>query len=124
MATEDRFMTAFSSLVRRALDNDGTIDRRALYPAKVVKWEASGIFPSGTVDVMPWAARTSSAPQYRKGARTLATMSHRHGVVLESAHTASDDAEACGWLMLSLMRSGAMPAELGDVVEATRPTRR
>jgi DNA polymerase III epsilon subunit-like protein len=78
----------------------------------------------GLVDVMPWAARTSSAPQYRKGARTLATMSHRHGVVLESAHTASDDAEACGWLMLSLMRSGAMPAELGDVVEATRPTRR
>jgi hypothetical protein len=52
MATEDRFMTAFSSLVRRALDNDGTIDRRALYPAKVVKWEASGIFPSGTVDVI------------------------------------------------------------------------
>lgn len=52
MATEDRFMTAFSSLVRRALDNDGTIDRRALYPAKVVKWEASGIFPSGTVDVV------------------------------------------------------------------------
>ncbi len=52
MATEDRFMTAFSSLVRRALDNDGTIDRRALYPAKVVKWETSGIFPSGTVDVV------------------------------------------------------------------------
>ncbi len=52
MANEDRFMTAFSSLVRRALDNDGTIDRRALYPAKVVKWEASGIFPSGTVDVI------------------------------------------------------------------------
>lgn len=74
----------------------------------------------GLVDVMPWAARTSSAPQYRKGARTLATMSHRHSVVLESAHSASDDAEACGWLMLSLMRSGAMPAELGDVVEATR----
>ena len=52
MATDDRFMKAFSSLVRRALDNDGTIDRRALYPAKVVKWEASGIFPSGTVDVI------------------------------------------------------------------------
>ena len=52
MANEDRFMTAFSSLVRRALDNDGTIDRRALYPAKVVKWETSGIFPSGTVDVV------------------------------------------------------------------------
>lgn len=52
MATEDRFLSAFSSLVRRALDNDGTIDRRALYPAKVVKWEASGIFPSGTVDVI------------------------------------------------------------------------
>jgi hypothetical protein len=52
MATEDRFMTAFSSLVRRALDNDSTIDRRALYPAKVVKWETSGIFPSGTVDVV------------------------------------------------------------------------
>lgn len=52
MANEDRFMTAFSSLVRRALDNDGTTDRRALYPAKVVKWETSGIFPSGTVDVV------------------------------------------------------------------------
>lgn len=52
MATDDRFMKAFSSVVRRALDNDGTIDRRALYPAKVVKWEASGIFPSGTVDVI------------------------------------------------------------------------
>jgi len=52
MATDDRFMKAFSSVVRRALDNDGTIDRRALYPAKVVKWEASGIFPSGTVDVV------------------------------------------------------------------------
>ena len=77
----------------------------------------------GLVDVMPWAARTSSAPQYRRGARTLATMSHRHGVVLESAHNAADDAEACGWLMLSLMRSGAMPC-LDDVVEATRSTRR
>ena len=77
----------------------------------------------GLVDVMPWAARTTQAPQYRRGARTLATMSHRHGVVLESAHSASDDAEACGWLMLSLMRSGAMPC-LSDVVEATRPTRR
>ena len=52
MATDDRFMKAFSSLVRRALDNDSTIDRRALYPAKVVKWETSGIFPSGTVDVV------------------------------------------------------------------------
>ena len=52
MATDDRFMKAFSSVVRRALDNDGTIDRRALYPAKVVKWEASGIFPRGTVDVI------------------------------------------------------------------------
>lgn len=52
MATDDRFMKAFSSVVRRALDNDGAIDRRALYPAKVVKWEASGIFPSGTVDVV------------------------------------------------------------------------
>jgi len=90
----------------------------------VDEWQSCTASFRGLVDVMPWAARTSSAPQYRRGARTLATMSHRHGVVLESAHTASDDAEACGWLMLSLMRSGAMPAELGDVVEATRPMRR
>lgn len=76
----------------------------------------------GLVDVMPWAARTTQAPMYRRGARTLATMSHRHGVVLESAHSACDDAEATGWLMLSLMASGAMPRELGDVVEATAAT--
>lgn len=76
----------------------------------------------GIVDVMPWAARTTQAPLYRKGARTLSTMSKRHGVVLESAHAAADDAVACGWLMLSLMSSGAMPAGLGDVVEATWST--
>jgi hypothetical protein len=50
--TDDRFFAAFASMVKRVLDNDKTIDRRALYPAKVVKWEASGIFPSGTVDVV------------------------------------------------------------------------
>lgn len=76
----------------------------------------------GIVDVMPWAARTTKAPQYRRGARTLATMSSRHGVVLESAHSACDDAEASGRLMLSLMTSGHMPLELGDVVEATKAT--
>ena len=76
----------------------------------------------GVVDVMPWAARTTQAPQYRRGARTLSTMSRRHGVVLESAHAAADDAVACGHLMLSLMSSGAMPVGLGDVVEATWST--
>ena len=75
----------------------------------------------GIVDVMPWAARTTQAPTYRKGARTLSTMSRRHGVVLESAHAAADDAVACGHLMLSLMSCGAMPC-LGDVVEATWST--
>lgn len=49
---DDRFFAAFASMVKRALDNDKTIDRRALYPAKVVKWQTSGIFPSGTVDVI------------------------------------------------------------------------
>lgn len=50
--TDDRFFAAFASMVKRVLDNDKTIDRRALYPAKVVKWQTSGIFPSGTVDVI------------------------------------------------------------------------
>lgn len=50
--TDDRFFAAFASMVKRVLDNDKTIDRRALYPAKVVKWQSSGIFPSGTVDVI------------------------------------------------------------------------
>lgn len=72
----------------------------------------------GLVDVMPWAARTTREPMYRRGARTLATMSARHGVEMGRAHSAVDDAQATGELMLALMSSGAMPC-LGDVVEAT-----
>lgn len=75
----------------------------------------------GVVDVMPWAARTTPAPMYKKGARTLATMSQRHGVVLDAAHDASDDATATGLLMLSLIEKKLMPP-LDDVVEATKGT--
>lgn len=74
------------------------------------------------VDVMPWATRTSSAPMYRKGARTLATMSRRHGVEPGCGHDAGDDAETTGRLMLSLMKSGNMPPTLREVVEATAGT--
>lgn len=74
------------------------------------------------VDVLPWAARTSLLPLYRKGARTLATMSRRHGVEAGRGHDAGDDATATGRLMLSLMDSGAMPSTLREVVEATTGT--
>lgn len=75
----------------------------------------------GVVDVMPWAARTSTAPQYRRGARTLETMSRRHGVALAAAHDAGEDAAATGKLMLQLQAQGDMPC-LDDCVEATITT--
>ncbi len=75
----------------------------------------------GVVDVMPWAARTTSLPTYRKGARTLQTMSSRHGVGSFTAHDACGDAEATGRLMLSLQAQGLMVG-LEDAVEAAAST--
>lgn len=75
----------------------------------------------GVVDVMPWAARTSRAPQFRRGARTLATMARLHGVGTFGAHDAGADAEATGHLLLSLIASDHMP-QLDEVVEAMSST--
>lgn len=49
---EDRFFEAFRNLVRRVLDEVDEVDYRALYPARVVQWQESGINPSGLVDVV------------------------------------------------------------------------
>lgn len=49
---EDRFFVAVQKIVRRVLDDTSTIDFRLLYPARVVQWSASGINPSGLVDVV------------------------------------------------------------------------
>ncbi|TXH51152.1 MAG: hypothetical protein E6Q97_19010 [Desulfurellales bacterium] len=49
---EDRFFTDFKKLVRRVLDDSDDLDFAALYPARIVKWQSSDIFPSGVVDVV------------------------------------------------------------------------
>lgn len=49
---EDRFFTAVQRIVNRVLNDTQTIDYRLLYPARVVQWSASGINPSGLVDVV------------------------------------------------------------------------
>lgn len=49
---EDRFFTDFRKLVRRVLDDSDDLDFAALYPARIVKWQSSDIFPSGVVDVV------------------------------------------------------------------------
>jgi DNA polymerase III subunit epsilon len=73
------------------------------------------------VDVLPWASRTTSAPTFRKGARTLGTMAQRHGVATGRCHDAGDDAEATGRLMLSLVASGHMSC-VDDLAEASAGT--
>ena len=50
--TEDRLFTAFAKIVRRVLTESDDVDFRALYPAKIVKWQSDGVNPSGTVDVL------------------------------------------------------------------------
>jgi len=49
---EDRFFTNFKKCVNRVLNDADAVDYRAFYPARVVKWQSSGIFPSGVVDVV------------------------------------------------------------------------
>lgn len=49
---EDRFFTTIQKIVNRVLNDTQTIDYRLLYPARVVQWSASGINPSGLVDVV------------------------------------------------------------------------
>lgn len=49
---EDRFFTAVNKIVQRVLNEITYVDYRALYPARVIRWENSGINPSGTVDVV------------------------------------------------------------------------
>ena len=50
--TEDRLFTAFKKMVQRVLTESDDVDFRALYPAKIVKWQSDGVNPSGTVDVL------------------------------------------------------------------------
>jgi hypothetical protein len=48
----DRWFSAFGGLVERVLNDKQRIDYRALYPARVIQWNESGINPSGLVDVV------------------------------------------------------------------------
>ena len=75
----------------------------------------------GVVDAFPFAAATSKAPRYQKGARTLATMSRSRGIVLDKAHDAAADAVAVGELALALVAEGTMPP-LQEAAEALAPT--
>lgn len=50
--TEDRLFTALKKIVQRVLTESDDVDFRALYPAKIVKWQSDGVNPSGTVDVL------------------------------------------------------------------------
>lgn len=59
--TEDRLFSAIKSIVRRILNDSNEIDYKALYPAKVVMWQSSGLNPSGTVDVNFVDSRLNSA---------------------------------------------------------------
>lgn len=49
---QDRFGKAFGTVVRRVIDDAATIDYSALYTARVVQWQSSGVNPSGLVDVI------------------------------------------------------------------------
>lgn len=48
----DRWFSAFGGLVERVLNDKQRIDYRALYPARVIQWNESGVNPSGLVDVV------------------------------------------------------------------------
>ena len=59
--TEDRLFSAIKAIVRRILNDSNEIDFKAMYLAKVVAWNSSGINPSGTVDVNFVDERLNSA---------------------------------------------------------------
>lgn len=66
---QETFNEAFRQLVLRALDTQDHVDRRALYPARVVRWLDGG-GPSGTVDVFFEDARLWADGRTRFGSKT------------------------------------------------------
>lgn len=57
------------------------------------------------LDIYPIAAATSRLPEYRRGARTLSTISAQHGIAIGRSHCAADDARALGLLFRALIRT-------------------